>query len=284
MDHCIVCNSRTYKIINTTQAFGTPLDNVKCTVCGLVYLYGEPKKLKKIIDQHYNEIYYNNYSKHSNTSLLHKLYVWFIERTGLKFATAMSQYLFLKPYLNNKSTSLDVGSGLGQALHVFEDKGFDVTGLELDKDIIKDVNSKLTKGKCLYSNLEDFSKKPNKRFDIIFVSHTFEHFINSKKALKDFFRIMDDDGILFIEVPNCDNKEIIKGSTTIMVHTFHFNKKTIFRLLNNNGFEVLKVSTCSNKFFHEPKLWTYTKYLLFGKDIFVYGFNEDCLRLVIKKK
>jgi 2-polyprenyl-3-methyl-5-hydroxy-6-metoxy-1,4-benzoquinol methylase len=284
MKYCIVCKSHNHKKINTTKMFGTPLDNVKCTTCGLGYLYGDPKELKKIIDKHYREIYYNNYSKNSDISFFHRLYVWFIEKTGLKYATAMSQYSFLKPYLKNKKTFLDVGCGLGQALHVFEDKGFDVTGLELDKAIIKDINSKLSRGKCLYSTLEDFAGKTKNKFDIIFVSHTFEHFIDSQKVLDDFSRIMDDDGILFIEVPNCGNKAIMEGSTTIMVHTFHFSKKTISKLLNDNGFEVVKISTCTNKFFIEPKWWTYTKYYLSGKDIFFYGSNEDCLRLIVKKR
>ncbi len=283
MNHCIICGSNNYVRINTTTAFGAPLDNVKCVDCGLCYLHGHPSTLKRIMDKHYTAEFYNKYSENRSASAWYNLYVWFIEKTGLKYATAMSQYAFLKPFLKNQNTVLDVGCGLGQALHVLETKGFAVTGLELDKTVIKDINSKLIKGKCLYATLEDFSEKSRKKYDIIFVSHTFEHFIDPTEALADFSRLMHTNSLLFIEVPNRDNKAIMHRSITESAHTFHFSRKTIKKILNKNGFEIIKMSTCSNKFSYEPKLWTYTKYLL-GSDISVYGRNEGYLRLVAQIK
>ena len=51
---------------------------------------------------------------------------------------------------------------------------------------------------------------------------------------------MKDDGIFFIEVPNCENVSVLKTSIELVPHTFHFSKKSLEKLAKQNLFQVIK--------------------------------------------
>lgn len=76
--------------------------------------------------------------------------------------------------------------------------------------------------------------------------HTLEHLYHPAVALGEIRRILKDDGILWIEVPNTDSLgKIIFRSHWVgwdtSPHLYHFTPKTLSTLLERNGFRMEKM-------------------------------------------
>ncbi len=151
----------------------------------------------------------------------------------------ISQYKYCNPYLQNKKNILEIGAGQGQVMYWFEKKGFSITGIEPDENNVKLINQKLNHGKCIVGTAEDF--QINEKFEIIWMSHVLEHLINPIQFLKKVQKNLTDDGIFFIEVPNCENESMLNSSITLLPHTLHFSKKSLINLVEKTGFKVIRI-------------------------------------------
>ena len=149
----------------------------------------------------------------------------------------ISQMKYCKPYLENKKTVLEIGSGQGQAMYWFENNGFTVTGIEPDENNVKLINQKLN-SHCVLGFVEDF--EINEKFDIIWVSHVLEHLTKPYEFLRKIQKNLRDDGIFFIEVPNCENGFMLNSSISRLPHTFHFSKTALINLVTKAGYDVVK--------------------------------------------
>ena len=99
----------------------------------------------------------------------------------------------------NKDTSriLDVGSGGGLFLDKLHEQGFKrIMGIDpfLEKDIVsKDYEIR----KMTIEELVD----DKRTFDIIILSHVFEHLEEPINSLKDIYKLLDKDGMLILRTP-----------------------------------------------------------------------------------
>ena len=155
-----------------------------------------------------------------------------------KRRTWVSQYAYCKEFLNDSKDILEIGAGQGQAAHWFEEAGHKITAIEPDASNSKLINEKLKNGKCIEASAEKFLI--DEKFDIVWVSHVLEHMIEPEKFLKNIQKCMKNEGILFIEVPNCENKVVLRTSIEKVPHTFHFSMKSLLGILERNGFVVKK--------------------------------------------
>ncbi len=75
--------------------------------------------------------------------------------------------------------------------------------------------------------------------------HVFEHIVDTDAILQEAYRVLDEDGIIVIEVPDAQNysKESINGGfwVSIREHIYHFTFKSLVELLNKNGFSILTI-------------------------------------------
>ena len=99
------------------------------------------------------------------------------------------------------------------------------------------INKILKKGKVIESSVEDFSSEKN--FDVIWMSHVLEHLIEPDQFLKNIKMNMKENGIFFIEVPNCEHKPTLKSSIEENPHLFHFTKNALIRMVENIGYKVI---------------------------------------------
>lgn len=97
---------------------------------------------------------------------------------------------------------LDVGAGTGYAMRKFESMGFDVYGIEpsinehgVFEDELKDVLPKIQLG-----NAEQLPF-PDNFFQVVYASHSLEHFSGMSKGLSEMNRVLHNDGIAVIIVP-----------------------------------------------------------------------------------
>src|SRR3989344_2605737 len=149
-----------------------------------------------------------------------------------------SQYRWCEPYYNKMKDFLEIGAGAGWALRMFEKHGFNVTGIDLNKNCVEFINKKLKNGKCVYGFWEDLDFE--QKFDIIWVNHVYEHVISPDLFLKKCHQYLHDNGFIFIAVPNCENPKILKDSINENTSTFHYSRKALEKIVSNAGFRIVK--------------------------------------------
>lgn len=149
-----------------------------------------------------------------------------------------SWYSYCKKHLSNKKNILDIGSGTGISLIMFEKKGFHVTGVEPDPKNTDLINKELKVGHCVNGFIEDLSL--DKKFDVIWLTHVIEHVEKPDLLLKKCHDFLKDNGIIFIAVPDCENPSMMKSSTNNPFHLYHFSKKALTELASLSGYKILK--------------------------------------------
>jgi 2-polyprenyl-3-methyl-5-hydroxy-6-metoxy-1,4-benzoquinol methylase len=260
--NCISCGIPTVKY---TENSYLELPTFQCKKCGL-YVTGESES--EIIEKT-TEIYQKKHWGKGN--------LWDakegiktnyndIESQG-KRRTWISQFKYCESNLQGKNKILEIGSGQGQTCWWFEEKGFNVTGIEPDENNVKNINQKLEKGKCIVGSAEDF--QINETFDIVWMSHVFEHIIKPETFLKKIKKNLKENSIFFIEVPNCENESTLETSINLVPHTFHFSQESLKNLVLKSGYEIIKtdyfrpatklegmIQKISNKFPYYPRIKT----------------------------
>ena len=130
-------------------------------------------------------------------------------------------------------------------------------------------------------DLPDYDKK----FDVIIISHVLEHLINCRLVISSLRELLAEDGIIFIEVPNCEDLITLEHSVFTQPHLHHFTEKSLEFLFKSCGYEIIK----SDIFFsHVVTLAEHIKYMLkwFLKiDCYTKGTNShgNILRLIVSK-
>lgn len=139
-----------------------------------------------------------------------------------------------------KGTILDVGCGRGDFLALMKDRGWMVSGLDLDKRIAG--HGRKTGMDLRHGGLED-ARFPDNSFDAVTFWHVFEHLRNPYWALKECYRILRPDGLLVVAVPNIDSWQArLTGKGWFHLdppfHLYHYSSKNLAGLLRKAGFEV----------------------------------------------
>ncbi|MEM8962446.1 MAG: class I SAM-dependent methyltransferase [Acidobacteriota bacterium] len=135
----------------------------------------------------------------------------------------------------------DFGCGAGGFLLAARDAGFDVHGLEINRDLAHFVTDKY--GIPVHQGLIDDPGFANERFDVIVSHMVFEHLLDPKATLHDLLPHLNTPGLLLIEVPNllAIKEQIKRGSTMNDSHLFYFSARGLSRLLEDAGLRVLEV-------------------------------------------
>lgn len=164
----------------------------------------------------------------------------------------------------NCRRGLDVGCGWGWAIKYFRDIGVEMHGFDVTHNILKGSISF-----CGIENLliADGEKIPYKKdtFDLLFSWHVIEHVPHPEIFLKEIKRVLRDDGLLVIGVPNDRALDILpfrplryllneksnKIQKIIKLMTYHdighereYTKDEIKNELIGAGFEILQINTC----------------------------------------
>ena len=228
---CISCGKSSFLLYSQNSSMGLPV--YQCNFCKL-YFNGNSEDEVKIRTQ---EIYSGNYwdERKSEESLESN----YTDRTSqYKRKHWLSQKEYCKSYLEGKKDLLEIGSGAGQSLTYFEESGFSVTGIEPDSRNVERINQKLEHGHCIAGFVEEITI--DGIFDVIWISHVFEHLIRPDNLLKKCKNNLRKNGFIFIEVPECENPKILKQSIFENPSTFHFTKNTLSSIAHNVGYNIAR--------------------------------------------
>lgn len=253
---CDFCKQNSTEKIYEFDKFGS-IKIVRCNYCNLVYT--NPRLNEEELKNHYHEYY-------------HKL-GFTLSPNNLLYALGKFQKKFTKqiPFIKNGNL-LDVGSGKDSFLFQQKERGFNVYGVDIDKtnaDFL--IKNGITAFNDPLKNLE----LEDNFFDIITFWHSLEHDLTPVETLYHTNRILKNNGLLIISVPNFDSLERkIFGTNwsynAIPRHLYHFEEKTLTHLLKKNDFKILKIKYP----FFLPQLWTFS----------LINFLEDKLKLNISYK
>lgn len=159
---------------------------VKCGRCG--FIYTNPKI---VLPSEKNLGFYNEPEEYLSS----------IGQGPLKlFKNTLN---LIEKFTKHKGKLLDIGSGKGEFLAVAKIHGWEAFGVEPSKDFVRYANEKygLDVQNC---NLEG-ANFPESFFDVVTLNMVLEHIENPHALLSAIYKILNKDGLLYIEVPNMNS-------------------------------------------------------------------------------
>jgi SAM-dependent methyltransferase len=225
---------------------------VRCTNCGLIYL--NPRPVKEIIGRYYPAESYYSYQDFTDKKLNY--------RECLKQASLEGYYnpknvfkkflswLLVRNFLivvprGMKGRLLDVGCGSGEFLNQMKNFGWEVYGVEINQKSADMGNKRGLNIFCGELGGADF---PENFFDVVVLSQTLEHVYSPGSYLDKIHRLLKEEGLLIIGVPNIGCLEIqIFGrnchALDVPRHLHFLTVSSLRRYLKRSGFEVEKVKS-----------------------------------------
>lgn len=140
---------------------------------------------------------------------------------------------------------LDIGCNAGYALDVFQERGWEVTGIEPNQSTAKFARERL--GATIYSDISLIPK--GETFDVILLSHVLEHIREPNEFLRGAATHLKPQGVFYIQVPNYGSKTVryvLKGTWSGFLpaqHVWYFNFKTLAAFMSRHGFRVVACYT-----------------------------------------
>ncbi len=206
---------------------------VQCDNCELVWTLDNVSTSE--LSEYYHSLYYTpdiniNYFLYHFNKHLTPLYRF--------YATKIKKYT---QGSNNKNL-LDIGSGMGFFIKHMHDLGWNVTGVEPDPNLSA-YSRNILSLKTITDTIENLNL--TEKFDVVTLFHTLEHVNDPQTVIKKLSKLVKDNSLLIIEVPNISSPfaKIQKdswGAIDPYAHRYYFSQKTLTSFLEKNGFIILE--------------------------------------------
>nr|WP_317630648.1 class I SAM-dependent methyltransferase [uncultured Flavobacterium sp.] len=139
---------------------------------------------------------------------------------------------------------LDIGCGTGDFLSVAKSVGWQTVGFEPNE---KARNLALNKNVELIENTSDL---PDASFDVITMWHVLEHVPDVQAQIAELKRLVKDDGIIIIAVPNFKSFDAKHygnywAAFDVPRHLWHFSKTSIKKLVEEKEMKLDKIEPMS---------------------------------------
>jgi SAM-dependent methyltransferase len=176
---------------------------------------------------------------------------------------------------------LDVGCGTAEFLKTMRRAGWKATGIDTSAEVKK---YEIEEIKIYCEDLINM-KFADRSFDVITLWQVFEHLNNPGKHLTEIWRILKDDGILIVSVPNIESLQAAISRNKwfhldLPRHKYHFSPMTVSEMLAKFNFSIKKVKHFSLEY--NPFGFWQSFFNLFGLEInFAYKYLK---RGIIQKE
>jgi 2-polyprenyl-3-methyl-5-hydroxy-6-metoxy-1,4-benzoquinol methylase len=206
----------------------------KCQACGFLFTQNVPPADE--IGRYYQS---QDYVSHSDTrkGLMNKLY-----HLGRTWMLRMKYGMVRKVSPGNNL--LDIGCGTGYFPAYMKQKGYKVTGVEVDPKA-RDF-AKKEFGLTVHSPERFLKEGIEGPFEVITLWHVLEHLDDFDLYIERMLEHMSPGGCLIIALPNCSSldaryyKEFWAGYD-VPRHLWHFTPKTLQYLAENHGLKIIKM-------------------------------------------
>jgi 2-polyprenyl-3-methyl-5-hydroxy-6-metoxy-1,4-benzoquinol methylase len=235
--HCPACDSLLLQPVFDVKdhsVSGKTFSIWECSDCSLRFTQDVPGS--DSIGHYYKS---ENYISHTNTSegFINRLY-----QIVRKQTLRQKRKLICKITGRKNGTLLDVGSGTGSFVNEMKQNDWNVTGLEPDEDARKVAKESLD---CELKTIEELFYLPENAFDVITLWHVLEHVHDLQGYLRQLKKLLKQDGLLFIAVPNYTSFDasVYKeywAAYDVPRHLYHFSPLSMKLLIDKNGMKVFR--------------------------------------------
>ena len=157
----------------------------------------------------------------------------------LKYDEYTKRANWLKPYLNQSSSVLEIGCGDGKFINLIKDQVALIEGVELSPPQVRKLRDEGIK--CYDTMIDEM--EPERTYDIICMFALLEHVPNVKNFLEKLKGYTHKDTQIFIEVPNLNDPlvksyeiEEFKEFYYRAIHLYYFTPKSLSKLLDVSGY------------------------------------------------
>jgi SAM-dependent methyltransferase len=253
--NCPVCDSPSFEVMgirgNREYSGADPkaephikTDVARCKNCGFIYTNPMIRGMEHLELEHYRNAEDYQASR--------------VEDVSGMFRSRVNELKKLKP----SGKLLDVGAGKGEFLSEAKKAGYECEGVE-PSDVFCQFAEKHYGVKMHQGLLGETDSVKGNKYDLITLLHVLEHVDHPNELMETFKDYMNDDALLFIEVPNTESTFLkiidqfykLKGlnwSSRLSplhapFHKYGYNPKSLRYILESHGYEVLKLWTLSGK-------------------------------------
>ncbi|SPF44067.1 SAM-dependent methyltransferase [Candidatus Sulfotelmatobacter kueseliae] len=213
-DPCPVCSSQLFPYFHgiTDSVTGRQFDVLKCEGCGVGVTHPFPEQLQPHYDGYYG-------SRHGITAN-------YRAKRRIALVTKMAG-------MGQGRHLLDVGCGEGTFLQAARDRGWQAVGTELNPDPARRL------GFDVFNSLEECADLGP--FSCVTLWHSLEHMTDPRAAITKVRRLVADDGVVFIAVPDFEGfQSKTFGESWLHLdvprHLYHFTATALDRVLNQTEF------------------------------------------------
>lgn len=236
--HCPACNATSIQQTLTVKDYTVSQETFAiwhCTTCTLRFTQDVPAAAS--IGKYYRS---ENYISHTNTSkgLVNRLY-----HIVRNYTLGSKKKLIQAVSRRSTGTLLDLGAGVGAFASYMRQQGWQVTGLEPDRETRKRA---LEQNGIVLQDTEDLFKLPAAQFDVITMWHVLEHVHQLEAYLVQLKTLLKPDGVLLIAVPNYTSHDASWyqehwAAYDVPRHLYHFSPASMRTLLQKQGLSLKDV-------------------------------------------
>lgn len=234
---CPLCETQSGTLLSTKDRHNKALETCCCTACGLVF--NNPIPDEAALRAFYRTDYRQDYKNTAQPKLKHHY------RYGGRVAEQISSYP--EPYRKAQRV-LDIGSGSGEFVALMLALGREVQGVEPTESYAAYVTE--TFGANIFNgSVDDFQAEG--RYDLIRLNHVLEHLADPVERLSLIRDLLNEDGVLHVEVPDfrtyCRTKS--SGNMFHFGHIFNYDAHTLQSVAARAGLEAIHSSGPTSIYF-----------------------------------
>jgi 2-polyprenyl-3-methyl-5-hydroxy-6-metoxy-1,4-benzoquinol methylase len=137
---------------------------------------------------------------------------------------------------------LDFGCGEGSFVAQADAEGWDAAGIDLNRGLVVEANRHWGFNRLWAGSLDEYLASSPKAFDAIVATQVFEHIQRPVEMGRTLARLLNPNGIMYIDVPNANQLAEWKSRGITLdptAHWNHFTVKTLSALMQKMGLEVV---------------------------------------------
>jgi 2-polyprenyl-3-methyl-5-hydroxy-6-metoxy-1,4-benzoquinol methylase len=237
-DYSCICKKNSNssdKLICKKDRYGINISIYICNNCGMIrpIPYYDPKTLSNF----YKNFYWGIYDANDPESIFPGQLL-----RGEKYSK------LLKDLSIKGESILEIGCGAGGILIPFTDSWKKCVGYDYDQNYLDFGNKKNSNIQLKFGGLDDAVENELNKFDVVILSHVFEHIPDLDVFLDKIRKLLKSNGKIVVAVPS--NKSIFKRSEyeydfrwyLVNAHAWYFSQEHLSYVFKKNGFNQLFLS------------------------------------------
>jgi 2-polyprenyl-3-methyl-5-hydroxy-6-metoxy-1,4-benzoquinol methylase len=220
------CNPQNF----TSYSIDGDLEFLRCSDCGLIWRSPASLPVTRVYSSEYFDS--KNYLRNRD----HK-----IKKSGWLVDIALSQNREIQ-------NMLEIGCSVGNTLEAATLRNIENTGIDISGYAVQYCRDKGLQAEC--KTPEDLLAE-GRKFDLIFMQHVLEHFVNPFEVLSTCRKLLNDNGLLLLMVPNSRFNPAVRNrgkhrfyrlTGVGAEHFAYFDYPSLRKVLESQNFQVLQLN------------------------------------------